>query len=123
MAIRTVQIRIEGRVQGVGFRAFVEMNAIELELRGWVRNRRDGAVEAVFQGPDAGGGCCRSFRALSPSRPWAAPTGIHRDTAALAGCCGRGRWPARGRRGFAGPACAAARRAARLDPIEALRHE
>jgi acylphosphatase len=53
MATRTVQVRIEGRVQGVGFRAFVEMNAAELELRGWVRNRRDGAVEAVFQGPDA----------------------------------------------------------------------
>jgi acylphosphatase len=53
MAIRTVQVRIEGRVQGVGFRAFVEMSAIELELRGWVRNRRDGAVEAVFQGSEA----------------------------------------------------------------------
>jgi acylphosphatase len=51
---RTVHIRIEGRVQGVGYRAFVEMKAAELELSGWVRNRRDGSVEAVLQGsPEA----------------------------------------------------------------------
>jgi acylphosphatase len=49
-ASRTVQVRIEGRVQGVGYRAFAEMAAIELELSGWVRNRRDGSVEAVVQG-------------------------------------------------------------------------
>ena len=52
MATRTVQVRIEGRVQGVGYRAFVEMAAYELALSGWVRNRRDGSVEAVFQGPE-----------------------------------------------------------------------
>ena len=50
--MRSIHVRIEGRVQGVGYRAFVEMNAVELGLDGWVRNRRDGAVEAVFQGPD-----------------------------------------------------------------------
>jgi acylphosphatase len=52
VAIRTVQVRIEGRVQGVGYRVFVEINAGELGLEGWVRNRRDGSVEAVFQGSD-----------------------------------------------------------------------
>jgi acylphosphatase len=51
--MRTVHVRIEGRVQGVGYRAFVERNALSLGLDGWVRNRRDGSVEAVFQGPDA----------------------------------------------------------------------
>lgn len=47
--IRRVLIR--GRVQGVGFRAFVEYTAHDLGLKGWVRNRRDGSVEAVFAGP------------------------------------------------------------------------
>lgn len=52
MATRTVQVRVEGRVQGVGFRAFVEAHAVALGLVGWVRNRRDGSVEAVLQGPE-----------------------------------------------------------------------
>ena len=43
---------IQGRVQGVGFRAFVEDTAEHLALEGWVRNRRDGTVEAVFAGLD-----------------------------------------------------------------------
>ena len=41
-----------GRVQGVGFRAFVEDTAERLALEGWVRNRRDGTVEALFAGPE-----------------------------------------------------------------------
>jgi acylphosphatase len=49
--IRHVLIR--GRVQGVGYRAFVEYTALDHGLEGWVRNRRDGAVEAVFAGPAA----------------------------------------------------------------------
>lgn len=47
--IRHVTIR--GRVQGVGYRAWTEHKAILLGLDGWVRNRRDGSVEAVFAGP------------------------------------------------------------------------
>lgn len=47
-----VHVTITGRVQGVGFRAFVEGEARARHLDGWVRNRRDGAVEAVFSGPD-----------------------------------------------------------------------
>ncbi len=42
---------VRGRVQGVGYRAFVEDEANRRRLRGWVRNRRDGSVEAVFSGP------------------------------------------------------------------------
>jgi acylphosphatase len=46
--IRHVVFR--GRVQGVGFRAFVEDEAARTGVEGWVRNRRDGTVEAVFAG-------------------------------------------------------------------------
>ncbi len=44
-------VAVRGRVQGVGFRAFVEDEARARGLAGWVRNRRDGSVEAVFSGP------------------------------------------------------------------------
>ena len=43
---------MRGRVQGVGYRAFVEHEALRLGLEGWVRNRRDGTVEAVLSGAD-----------------------------------------------------------------------
>jgi acylphosphatase len=48
--LRTVRVRIAGWVQGVGFRYWTEETARELELAGWVRNRRDGSVEALFSG-------------------------------------------------------------------------
>jgi acylphosphatase len=48
IAIRHVVFR--GRVQGVGYRAFVEDEAMERGIEGWVRNRRDGTVEALFAG-------------------------------------------------------------------------
>jgi acylphosphatase len=44
-------VMIRGRVQGVGFRAWPEMTALERGVQGWVRNRRAGAVEALFIGP------------------------------------------------------------------------
>jgi acylphosphatase len=44
------RVTIRGRVQGVGFRMFVEGVASTHGLGGWVRNRRDGSVEAVFAG-------------------------------------------------------------------------
>jgi acylphosphatase len=47
--IRRVIVR--GRVQGVGFRAWTEHMALRHGLDGWVRNCRDGSVEAVFAGP------------------------------------------------------------------------
>ena len=47
---RSVRVRLEGHVQGVGFRYWTERAATNLGLDGWVRNRRDGGVEAVFSG-------------------------------------------------------------------------
>ena len=49
---RSVRVRIEGRVQGVGYRYWTESVAGGLELAGWVRNRRDGSVEALFCGSE-----------------------------------------------------------------------
>ena len=46
-----VHVTVRGRVQGVGYRAWVEDQAILNGLDGWVRNRSDGSVEAVFAGP------------------------------------------------------------------------
>ena len=46
-----LQVMISGRVQGVGYRAWVEFQAVSCGLEGWVRNRRDGSVEALFAGP------------------------------------------------------------------------
>jgi acylphosphatase len=43
-------IIVRGRVQGVGYRAFVERETLRRSVEGWVRNRRDGSVEAVLSG-------------------------------------------------------------------------
>ena len=48
---QSVRVRITGRVQGVCFRAWAQDNAKALGLDGWVRNRWDGAVDALFSGP------------------------------------------------------------------------
>jgi acylphosphatase len=51
MGVTICRVVIRGRVQGVGYRAWTEYTALELGLEGWVRNRRDGTVEALFAGP------------------------------------------------------------------------
>ena len=48
---RVVRVFVSGRVQGVGYRAWTAAKADELGLAGWVRNLRDGRVEAIFAGP------------------------------------------------------------------------
>ena len=45
---------IQGRVQGVCFRMYTRDRAEQLRLSGWVRNRNDGSVEAVFEGEEGG---------------------------------------------------------------------
>lgn len=52
-AARTVRVRIGGHVQGVGYRAWLEAEASARGLDGWVRNRRDGGVEALLSGDPA----------------------------------------------------------------------
>ena len=46
-----VNIRVEGRVQGVWYRSWLIQEANHRALAGWVRNRSDGTVEAVISGP------------------------------------------------------------------------
>jgi len=50
--MKTVRVIVRGRVQGVGFRAWTQHEALARGLSGWVRNRRDGAVEAVLSGEE-----------------------------------------------------------------------
>jgi len=84
-AAGTVRCRAvaHGLVQGVFFRASARVQANRLGLSGWVRNRRDGSVEAVFEGPR---GACEQFLAWfgrGPERAsvdrvavsWETPTG------------------------------------------------
>ena len=49
--ITSLRVRVEGIVQGVGFRDFLLMAAVHNKLDGWVRNRADGSVEALVSGP------------------------------------------------------------------------
>ena len=51
MTERRVRLRIHGRVQGVFYRDSTQREAQRLGLHGWVRNRSDGSVEAIAQGP------------------------------------------------------------------------
>lgn len=52
--VLTRHLRIAGRVQGVGYRDSLRREALARGIAGWVRNRRDGTVEAVLQGDARG---------------------------------------------------------------------
>jgi len=51
LSVKTVRVRIEGQVQGIWYRGWTKEQARIRGLDGWVRNRHDGDVEAVFSGP------------------------------------------------------------------------
>lgn len=66
--MKAVHVRITGVVQGVGYRYWTEQAAQARGLSGWVRNRRDGSVEAVIAGPDgAVDEMLKAFRMGPPS--------------------------------------------------------
>lgn len=69
MAAVTVRVVIRGRVQGVGYRAWASDEAEALGLSGWVRNRRDGTVEAVISGE---AGTVEMFLTRCREGPWGA---------------------------------------------------
>lgn len=49
----SVHLIVEGRVQGVWFRESTRIKATELDVTGWVKNRSDGSVEIIAEGPEA----------------------------------------------------------------------
>lgn len=90
--IRSVHVRISGRVQGVNFRAWTEHQARQLNLSGWVRNLATGDVEAIFSGRadavDAMLAACREgprharvdkVELLGPTEPASGPFQIRGD--------------------------------------------
>lgn len=81
------RVTIRGRVQGVGYRWWLVDEASRLGLCGWVRNRRDGTVEAVIAGPaetvaelllrcEAGPPAARVLEVKAVDEPGPMPTGF-----------------------------------------------
>ena len=70
----TLRLAIRGRVQGVGFRYAMVQEAESLGVAGWVRNRRDGSVEAVIEGDAAAVDALRRWAEHGPAG--AAVTGV-----------------------------------------------
>ncbi len=77
--LETRRYVVTGRVQGVGFRWFVEREAAQLEMKGWVRNREDGSVEVMATGtPEQQ----RSLRAKLRQGPRAARVDMVQESSA-----------------------------------------
>jgi len=65
-----IRFQVHGAVQGVGYRRFVEREALALQLAGWVRNEPDGSVSGEVEGSEAALAAFRSRLAEGP--PYAA---------------------------------------------------
>ncbi|MCH6588225.1 MAG: acylphosphatase [Proteobacteria bacterium] len=73
-SVKRVRVVISGRVQGVWFRGWTVDEATARGLSGWVRNRRDGTVEAVFEGaPEAVDAMVEACRTGPPPQPPRSP--------------------------------------------------
>ncbi|MBN2798654.1 MAG: acylphosphatase [Deltaproteobacteria bacterium] len=78
--MRAITFRVEGRVQGVGFRAFAQRSAASLGICGWVENTPDGAVSGHAQGTDE---ALRAFqRDLGEGSRWSTVESLHAEPAA-----------------------------------------
>ena len=75
MKTRRVRVTVEGRVQGVFFRACTKAEAARLGLAGWVRNRADGSVEAEIEGEAAA--VKKMVQWFHQGSPGAAVTAVH----------------------------------------------
>lgn len=75
-------VRVRGQVQGVGYRAWAEQKARGLGLDGWVRNRRDGSVEALLSG--AAGAVDEMVRECRHGPAAARVAGVDTEPAAVA---------------------------------------
>lgn len=80
MEKRTVRVFVRGRVQGVGFRYWTVRTAVGLGLSGWVRNRFDRSVEALFHG--AATPVEMMLKACESGPPGARVDGVHIEDAA-----------------------------------------
>jgi len=86
-----VRARIEGRVQGVFFRAWTVREAEARQLTGWVRNRGDGSVEALFCGEAAAVEAMIAACRVGP--PKARVTGVATEPADVPEAAGFLQWP------------------------------
>lgn len=75
---------ITGRVQGVGFRHAMAREARHLALAGWVRNRRDGSVEAVASGDEAALDALGRWARRGPPAAWVEAVDVRAATASEA---------------------------------------
>lgn len=84
MKTTSKHLRITGRVQGVGFRNYIEYKAQQLGLCGWVRNRSDGSVEAMVHGAPAAVDAIIEYARRGPRAAQVSSVEVREDTGGYA---------------------------------------